>query len=952
MEDPVNRPAVPAAAQNTGSSSPSQTLNTASALSSTSPAPSGSAAHKANFPSQGSSVIPGSSDSSQKPRFSHESGLASNALDNQPAAAHPTTTTTTTTAANSANSTNSKPSNASAARPALHIDLSGARGEPFSNYTHNSKKADQLINQIQTKIRSQQHQGQNQQTHQQQEQPAGTLHSPLNSNGSSQESIVSPASLKSPAMVSHAAGPDTPSPASTVVARSSETGSQNEVSGSRTLPGSNKAHPQALNIDTGSAALSPAAPIVSTANAKKLPSSSIFPFPTSSSSAKGASSSASSPSVNMLAHSTTTTHHISPADHPPSYEYHAFHPTAAPASSKAQKTSSFSSTQKPSPNLSKKSSSAVHLPKFESGGLPAYTEPSTTPNSPKFHPISSSIDEMADEFDEDDEDDDESTESDSEGSHHDEESLKDYCKGGYHPIQVGDTFKDGRYVIVRKLGWGHFSTVWLAKDTKCGHKHVAMKVVRSAKHYTEAALDEIALLQRTRDANRNHPGYQYVVTLLDSFSHNGPHGVHVCMVFEVLGENLLGLIKRYHYKGIPKVLVKQITKQVLLALDYLHRECGVIHTDLKPENVLIEIGDVEQIVKLLEDEEKERERQRKSGNGKKRHGRRRRQHSVITGSQPLPSPLRTGFGSGGYFADFTMSPAVTTNPSVAPSQINSALNSKANSQTRELNVESIKHQLSEINLQDVRTPGASRSQSPKQPQTPGPCTALEENLISVKIADLGNACWVDKHFTNDIQTRQYRSPEVLLGSSWGASADMWSMGCMIFELLTGDYLFDPHSGDHYNKDDDHIAQIIELLGRMSSQVMLTGKHSQNFFNRRGELRNIQKLRPRSLFEVLKEFHYSDEDAELLTSFLLPMLEQNPKRRADAGGLSNHAWLDDTKGMEDTPRVDRVCGAVGKDIEGWSKEVKTKSLAAAGKKPSSTGGSNASGVDSGLSCLNE
>jgi serine/threonine protein kinase len=48
----------------------------------------------------------------------------------------------------------------------------------------------------------------------------------------------------------------------------------------------------------------------------------------------------------------------------------------------------------------------------------------------------------------------------------DEEDWEDYVKGGYHPVHIGDTFSDGRYIVVRKLGWGHFSTVWLAKDTK------------------------------------------------------------------------------------------------------------------------------------------------------------------------------------------------------------------------------------------------------------------------------------------------------------------------------------------------------------------------------------------------------------------------------------------------------------------------------------------------------
>lgn len=57
------------------------------------------------------------------------------------------------------------------------------------------------------------------------------------------------------------------------------------------------------------------------------------------------------------------------------------------------------------------------------------------------------------------------------------------------------------------------------------------------------------------------------------------------------------------------------------------------------------------------------------------------------------------------------------------------------------------------------------------------------DVISVKIADLGNACWVNHHFTNDIQTRQYRSPEVILGAKWGASTDVWSMAAMVRNLL-------------------------------------------------------------------------------------------------------------------------------------------------------------------------
>ena len=62
---------------------------------------------------------------------------------------------------------------------------------------------------------------------------------------------------------------------------------------------------------------------------------------------------------------------------------------------------------------------------------------------------------------------------------------------------------------------------------------------------------------------------------------------------EVLGKNLLSLIKKYDYRGIPIPIVRRLTKQLLLGLDYMHRVCGIIHTDLKPENVSLCLTDEE-----------------------------------------------------------------------------------------------------------------------------------------------------------------------------------------------------------------------------------------------------------------------------------------------------------------------------------------------------------------------
>ncbi|XP_051026518.1 SRSF protein kinase 1-like [Acomys russatus] len=163
--------------------------------------------------------------------------------------------------------------------------------------------------------------------------------------------------------------------------------------------------------------------------------------------------------------------------------------------------------------------------------------------------------------------------------------------------------------------------------------------------------------------------------------------------------------------------------------------------------------------------------------------------------------------------------------------------------------------------------------------------------LKVKIADLGNACWVHKHFTEDIQTRQYRSLEVLLGSGYNTPADIWSTACMAFELATGDYLFEPHSGEDYTRDEDHIALIIELLGKVPRKLIVAGKYSKEFFTKKGDLKHITKLKPWGLLEVLVEkYEWPEEEAAGFTGFLLPMLELVPEKRATAAECLRHPWL--------------------------------------------------------------
>lgn len=129
----------------------------------------------------------------------------------------------------------------------------------------------------------------------------------------------------------------------------------------------------------------------------------------------------------------------------------------------------------------------------------------------------------------------------------------------------------------------------------------------------------------------------------------------------------------------------------------------------------------------------------------------------------------------------------------------------------------------------------SKAHPPISPVEPSSPPSLQPPL-SIKIADLGNATPSRKHYAEDIQTRQYRSPEAILGrTDWGHTADMWSVACVIFELLTAEYLFDPRSqGNVFGKDDDHMAQIIELLGDFDTEMKFGGRYSRKIFDSSGK----------------------------------------------------------------------------------------------------------------------
>ncbi|CAF1399177.1 unnamed protein product, partial [Adineta ricciae] len=465
-----------------------------------------------------------------------------------------------------------------------------------------------------------------------------------------------------------------------------------------------------------------------------------------------------------------------------------------------------------------------------------------------------------------------------------------------------------------------------------------------------------------RESDPSDPYRLKCVQLLDDFKVAGVNGTHVCMVFEVLGHNLLKLIIRSNYRGIPIPNVKTITKQVLQGLDYLHRKCQIIHTDIKPENVLMCVDEehvralayqaaewhkpgikpvgsavaTTHIVnrpdpktmsknkkKKLKKKEKQKQKMLESTQQQIQDAEKQKQNllsspnqinlnkmvlaepmSPLTESKPdisenLSDEKKTN-GQPSSPREKKSDDSDADNPVIRPGNghdkeqqtksTNGKIEQKLNEQaamaaTAAISGDSDKQTTSN----DVDTISRPR---PMAERTPNPVVeVVPEDILQVKIADLGNACWTYQHFTEDIQTRQYRSLEVILGSGYDTSADIWSVACMAFELATGDYLFEPHSGEDYSRDEDHIAHIIELLGPIPIEIAHSGRYSKEFFNKRGQLRNIKQLKPWDLFHVLTEkYKWPPYEAIEFTHFLEPMLHYDVNLRATAAECLMNPWI--------------------------------------------------------------
>ncbi|KAM5359202.1 hypothetical protein ACJZ2D_014664 [Fusarium nematophilum] len=178
-----------------------------------------------------------------------------------------------------------------------------------------------------------------------------------------------------------------------------------------------------------------------------------------------------------------------------------------------------------------------------------------------------------------------------------EERFSHFKQGIYCPVNIGDVFAT-KYQVVGKLGFGVTSTVWLARDLQ-EHRFVTLKIfTRESSNDAEYATHQ-HMIDR---AKPSHEGFPFVRTALEALTVKHSGSEHFCLVQKPMWDSFRDLLYRNPMHRFTADLLRVGLSQVFLALDYLHTECKLVHTDIKADNILQEIEDHSILDAFVQDE--------------------------------------------------------------------------------------------------------------------------------------------------------------------------------------------------------------------------------------------------------------------------------------------------------------------------------------------------------------
>ncbi len=378
------------------------------------------------------------------------------------------------------------------------------------------------------------------------------------------------------------------------------------------------------------------------------------------------------------------------------------------------------------------------------------------------------------------------------------------------------------YNIISQLGKGSYSRVWLAYNIS-DNKYYALKV-QNPEDFSDGK-DEIKILKKIpSDENYINRLVEYFVET--RFVNDTPTNF-ICSVYNLCSGNLDGLARKGKFKnGYPEHLVKQIFKQVLLALDTVHNKLNGYHGDIKPDNILL-CGINNKDAKYI--------KMYSRHNFSEIYAKTKKEYMLEKKIKKLDPAMKSRIRK----------------------KIHTAL----------------------IDMMD------------ENDEDKYLCDDKYFDNLQIKLTDFGFYCHKDEFFHEPFGTRYYMAPEIIVMADCTEKVDIWALGCMLYELLTGEILFDPHSDEKGSTDFHHLEMIINLCGEFNG-IFQSGKFYKKFFknnkltnmvyNDDFKLLTFEKINKKLINRNVNNLHI----AKLIES----MLQINPKKRPSIKDLLKNNWV--------------------------------------------------------------